>query len=841
MSRRSRSSEETFTLFPFLAVLLCTMGTLTMIFVAVAQKGSAAPERETAAERVDFDPAAGLGDGSQYGAIVDAQTLANSINRNKLGRRSSGVSALEELDESDADAHSQNPLDAEYERARKFVGNIELDDVVGERESVEWFLDELRSVRKRTEASLDEQRARLANAESALARLRAEQDVLKKKYEALSAESVASPDEDAVALQDKINALDDEIEKLRREADELRREGQKGKRSYAIVPYQGKKGTFRRPIFVECTSRGVFLQPEGMRFDDDDFMLASFPGNPFDSALRAASRHYLDTEGEKTASGEKVEPYPLLVVRPGGEKYFYVAQAALASWGDVFGYEFVDEGQEIQYPEPDPILLQTALEQTARARSRLAAQLAEARSLQNAVIRQYGFGGLPSGPSGAAPKSALQSQLGSNVKLGAAKVGEGDGGAASGPGRLAGAGRQGSAPTAADRIAMASGQKDIKDISAPSFEATPAYNGAFAKYVTKNPAPDDPEDASASDPFEALLTGAPESSASGGTAPASNNPFAQAGGSENASASDSFKDLLIGAPEPSEPVGTAPSYNGSFAQSGAQNSASGGSENGLFGGLMNAQAPQVAQGAGGTAPLSTSGSPLASAFPSAGQNAPASFGASGYDDANSGYAQTGDQLQYVPTTGASENAADTPRYMERLVASQEVGAGESGPVNARETLGNTAYSAGATGTAPDGTDAGDRFVTENDPAPKQEGGHPEAIRLSQITPTNSAIERGVLARCEANAIVFPKQPGVRAATTVACDASTDPERREKELLDALLFCIKSWGLAGRNAYWAPFVKAEVAEGGEERFRELSEFCERQGLSVVSVKTKAPAK
>ena len=121
-----------------------------MIFVAVAQKGSAAPERETAAERVDFDPAAGLGDGSQYGAIVDAQTLANSLNRNKLGRRSSGVSALEELDESDADVPSQNPLDAEYERARKFVGNIELDDVVGERESVEWFLDELRSVRKRT-------------------------------------------------------------------------------------------------------------------------------------------------------------------------------------------------------------------------------------------------------------------------------------------------------------------------------------------------------------------------------------------------------------------------------------------------------------------------------------------------------------------------------------------------------------------------------------------------------------------------------------------------------------------------------------------------------------------
>jgi hypothetical protein len=33
-------------------------------------------------------------------------------------------------------------------------------------------------------------------------------------------------------------------------------------------------------------------------------------------------------------------------------------------------------------------------------------------------------------------------------------------------------------------------------------------------------------------------------------------------------------------------------------------------------------------------------------------------------------------------------------------------------------------------------------------------------------------------------------------------------------------------------YWTPFLKVEVASNGEKRFRELSEFCRTQGLSVV---------
>ena len=57
MSRRSRAeSEEAFSLFPFLAVLLCTMGTLALVFVLIAQKTSS-DEQTQAADNAEIGAA----------------------------------------------------------------------------------------------------------------------------------------------------------------------------------------------------------------------------------------------------------------------------------------------------------------------------------------------------------------------------------------------------------------------------------------------------------------------------------------------------------------------------------------------------------------------------------------------------------------------------------------------------------------------------------------------------------------------------------------------------------------------------------------------------------------
>lgn len=377
MKRRSSAADETVSLFPFLAVLLCTMGTLALIFAIASQNvatdGSAAAPSN--AEQVET-------------------------------------------------AAPTDGLAAEYAAALAQTEGATLEELEAETESLVWFLEELAGVQTRTQAALEKERARLAAAEKSLADLRSESSVAKKRLETLGAETIADDGEDALALQEKIDALDAEIERLQTETQKLREKNADAKRSYAILPYQGKKGVFRRPIYVECNQNGVFLQPEGVPFLSTDFLLARYPGNPFDAGLRAASRRFVELNGAKTASGETVEPYPLLIIRPGGANRYYSAVAALASWGGDFGYEFVADDQEIAYPEPDPVLAAAVREQTEFSRRRLAAQLTalmSARAASTSFARSFGgaFDASNAGSSdGGAPASALQTRLGSQVKLG---------------------------------------------------------------------------------------------------------------------------------------------------------------------------------------------------------------------------------------------------------------------------------------------------------------------------------------------------------------------------------------------------------------------------------------
>ena len=75
---------------------------------------------------------------------------------------------------------------------------------------------------------------------------------------------------------------------------------------------------------------------------------------------------------------ESGEPYPLLLIRPDGIGAYYVARAALTSWGSEFGYEFVDQDWKLEYPPGDPELLALtkAAAEDARQRQRLMARAA---------------------------------------------------------------------------------------------------------------------------------------------------------------------------------------------------------------------------------------------------------------------------------------------------------------------------------------------------------------------------------------------------------------------------------------------------------------------------------
>ncbi|MHB0955809.1 MAG: hypothetical protein ACYC0X_05450 [Pirellulaceae bacterium] len=136
--------------------------------------------------------------------------------------------------------------------------------------------------------------------------------------------------------------------------------------SYAIVPYDGPNGTRRRPIYIECTAEGVILRPEGIVLGAKDFDGPLGPGNPLDAALRAMREYY----AHAGLLGSQGEPYPLLIVRPGGVEAYAAARTAMRTWDDEFGYELVDETMHLKYPEPDPALSQLLAKVVQDARSR---------------------------------------------------------------------------------------------------------------------------------------------------------------------------------------------------------------------------------------------------------------------------------------------------------------------------------------------------------------------------------------------------------------------------------------------------------------------------------------
>jgi len=137
---------------------------------------------------------------------------------------------------------------------------------------------------------------------------------------------------------------------------------------FAIIPYDGPNGTHRRPIYLECTAKGLVIQPEGVLVPPSDLRPPYGPGNPLDAALRAIRAEFPSKNGSVTSN-----PYPLLIVRPSGIKHYMMARAAMSGWDDQFGYELVSENLDLAYPPSLPHLPQKIVQALEVARQRQAA------------------------------------------------------------------------------------------------------------------------------------------------------------------------------------------------------------------------------------------------------------------------------------------------------------------------------------------------------------------------------------------------------------------------------------------------------------------------------------
>jgi hypothetical protein len=299
--RPGRRSVVSLSLFPFLAVLVCTMGALIVLLVVVVQQARVHADTVEAALRADQETA------TQREALV-----------------------------------------------------MELEDQA-------WRSEVLEEQRREIQAQLAAKRLELAHLEDHIRQL-------EERWKRLQSET-----RHLVNLRDNEQQEDaqvaEELERLRRELAESRadlaeaeRRAAEKPRGFTIIPYPGPHGTERRPIYIECTARGVILRPENIVLTPEDFDGPGGPGNPLDAGLRAIREYH----ARHLPSHTRSDPYPLLVIRPDGIEAYAFAREAMSAWEDEYGYELVAADLQLNYPPPDPALASLLADTIRDARSRQA-------------------------------------------------------------------------------------------------------------------------------------------------------------------------------------------------------------------------------------------------------------------------------------------------------------------------------------------------------------------------------------------------------------------------------------------------------------------------------------
>ena len=338
--RRRRPGQQTgMSLFPFLAVLICTMGSLIVLLVLVVQQ-------------------------AQVDAAAPSTSQADTVETND---------AKQAVDEDEA-----------RRAAEAFIEKRKL-----EREEHLWRTGILENERQQKLGELGDARLKLGHLEDHIREL-------EERWQQMQAEAILlesqSPAEEAVKAAQRLSALKQLQTELAEQIEQRQGELASQPKSYAILPYEGLHGTQRRPIYLECTTQGVTIQPAGITLSIKDLSGPPTSGNPLDAALRTIREYWRDA-GLLVDS----EPYPLLLVRPKGIDSYSLARRALKSWDDEFGYELVGTEKSLAFPQIDPVLVERVKKVIAAAKQR---QEVLAQAMPQAFKSQRRVGAMRASPTG---------------------------------------------------------------------------------------------------------------------------------------------------------------------------------------------------------------------------------------------------------------------------------------------------------------------------------------------------------------------------------------------------------------------------------------------------------
>lgn len=356
MSRRRSRSILTVSLFPFLAVLVCAMGALIFLLIATTQMiGDKAPK---ILEVVEVEP-------------PPAPEVRNPF----IDVAGYDPPSLEELDDAPLFVVAEPEVEEPVAEEKIPIPpppdpNLELSRTIAR----------LKREREQKRRELAEQTAELNSAQRKLASAKKQLEAHQGKLVALKTDHQRVKEQDA-AFQAELHQLQLKIDGAKQRVAELKQRHAAAPSKFALIPYDGQRGTTRRPIFIECTSNGIKFWPEGVFLGPSQLEGFTDLDNPVLAGVRALTDYWND-QASSPGADSPGEPYVLLVVRPQGSIAYYLSKKFLSQSGHPYGYELVEEDFAWHIPEADPAakrVLEQAISSAIRNRG--------------TVVRTYTLGG----------------------------------------------------------------------------------------------------------------------------------------------------------------------------------------------------------------------------------------------------------------------------------------------------------------------------------------------------------------------------------------------------------------------------------------------------------------
>ncbi|MDG1894277.1 MAG: hypothetical protein P8J37_05140 [Fuerstiella sp.] len=376
-----RRQQNAISLFPFLAVLVCTMGALILLLLVTTRRIRNDQRHAVMAQVADSpsEPTVAQGPASSGSEKITKQDGTASVSDERPEEEGGVITPEAALDihvSKASDASPDRPSDtarqaeihgleelltAELARQQTLshqlkVARDELESHSLEKDDYHSEVKQLAELRKR-ESNLAEE---LDRRQQNLTQLKSVLDSSSEKTE--QAEAILSSRESAL-----IN--------LRKIAADTERQARSSGTDQTVVDFTNSTGTRRSPILIDVTENGFEFLPAGIKLTAANMQGFPVNDNPLISGV-------LSLHDRRHGGSLTIKPYVLLLVRPNGSIPFYSAQRFLKA-GDIhFGYELIDQEKLISAGALD------ADERDALRASVLAA-LTRRQNLYGGLINKY--------------------------------------------------------------------------------------------------------------------------------------------------------------------------------------------------------------------------------------------------------------------------------------------------------------------------------------------------------------------------------------------------------------------------------------------------------------------